>query len=58
MAEHNGAARALDDVLRDRGIVPGFGHTVYKSGDPRFASLLALAEPLLSEERRSRLREV
>jgi citrate synthase len=58
VAERDGAARALDDVLRDRGIVPGFGHTVYKSGDPRFASLLALAEPLLSEERRSLLREV
>ena len=58
MAERDGAARALDDVLRDRGIVPGFGHTVYKSGDPRFESLLALAEPLLSEERRALLREV
>ena len=58
MAERDGAARALDDVLRDRGLVPGFGHTVYKSGDPRFASLLALAEPLLSEERRALLHEV
>ncbi len=58
MAERDGAARALDDALRDRGIVPGFGHTVYKSGDPRFASLLALAEPLLSEERRVLLRDV
>ena len=58
MAERDGAARALDDVLRDRGIVPGFGHTVYKSGDPRFDSLLALAEPLLSDERRALLREV
>ena len=38
MAERDGAARALDDVVRDRGIVPGFGHTVYKSGDPRFES--------------------
>jgi citrate synthase len=58
VAERDGAARALDDVLRDRGIVPGFGHTVYKSGDPRFASLLALAEPLLSEERRGLLRDI
>jgi citrate synthase len=58
MAERDGAARALDDALRDRGIVPGFGHTVYKSGDPRFDALLALAEPLLSEERRDLLREV
>jgi citrate synthase len=58
MAERDGAARALDDALRDRGVVPGFGHTVYKSGDPRFEALLALAEPLLSEERRALLREV
>jgi citrate synthase len=58
IAERDGAARALDDVLRERGVVPGFGHTVYKSGDPRFESLLALAEPLLSQERRALLREV
>ncbi len=58
MAERDGAARALDDALRDRGVVPGFGHTVYKSGDPRFEALLALAEPLLSEERRALFREV
>ena len=57
-AERDGAPRALDDVLRERGYVPGFGHSVYKSGDPRFGALLALAEPLLSEERRAILREV
>ena len=49
LAERDGAPRALDDVLRERGYVPGFGHSVYKSGDPRFGALLALAEPLLSE---------
>ena len=37
VAERDGAARALDDVLREQGRLPGFGHTVYKSGDPRFA---------------------
>src|ERR1700722_13936962 len=58
MAERDGAARALDDMLRERGIVPGFGHTVYKSGDPRFGALMELAEPLLSEDRRNLLREV
>ena len=31
---------------------------MYKSGDPRFDALLALAEPLLSEERRAIVREV
>ena len=58
VAERDGAARALNDVLREHGRLPGFGHSVYKSGDPRFDALLALAEPLLSEERRVLVREV
>ena len=58
VAERDGAARALNDVLREHGRLPGFGHSVYKSGDPRFDALLALAEPLLSEERRGIVREV
>ena len=58
VAERDGAARALNDVLREHGRLPGFGHSVYKSGDPRFEALLALAEPLLSEERRGIVREV
>ena len=51
-AGRRGRARS-NDVLRERGRLPGFGHTVYKSGDPRFGALLTLAEPLLSEERRA-----
>ena len=39
MAERDGAVRALDDVVRERGSVPGFGHTVYTSGDPRYGAL-------------------
>lgn len=58
MAERDGAARALDVALRETGRLPGFGHTVYKSGDPRFPALLALAEPLLSEERRALVHEI
>ncbi|HVT41784.1 MAG TPA: citrate synthase [Acidimicrobiales bacterium] len=58
IAERDGAARALDHALRETGRLPGFGHTVYKSGDPRFPALLALAEPLLSEERRVLVREI
>jgi citrate synthase len=58
VAERDGATRALNDVLAERGRLPGFGHAVYKSGDPRFDALLALAEPLLSEERRAIVREV
>ena len=48
VAERDGAPPALNDVLREQGRLPGFGHAVYKSGDPRFGALLALAEPLLS----------
>jgi citrate synthase len=58
VAERDGAARALNDVLREQGRLPGFGHSVYKSGDPRFGALLALAEPLLGAERRALVREV
>jgi citrate synthase len=58
VAERDGAARALNDVLREQGRLPGFGHTIYKSGDPRFAALLALAEPLLRDEQRAVLHEV
>ncbi|HXY27170.1 MAG TPA: citrate/2-methylcitrate synthase, partial [Acidimicrobiales bacterium] len=58
VAERDGAARALNDVLGQTGRLPGFGHTVYKSGDGRCTALLALAEPLLSEERRALVHEV
>jgi len=58
VAERDGAARALNDTLREQGRLPGFGHSVYKSGDPRFGALLALAEPLLSDDRRAVVREV
>ncbi len=58
VAERDGATRALNDVLRESGRLPGFGHSVYKSGDARFDALLALTEPLLSEERRVLLHEV
>ncbi len=49
VAERDGVPRALNDVLRERGRLPGFGHAVYKSGDARFDALLVLAEPLLSD---------
>jgi citrate synthase len=58
VAERDGAARALNDILREQGRLPGFGHSVYKSGDPRFGALLHLAEPLLHAERRAIVREV
>ena len=58
VAERDGAARALNDVLREQGRLPGFGHSVYKAGDPRFGALYRLAEPVLGEERRNVVREV
>lgn len=58
VAERDGPARALNDVLREQGRLPGFGHSVYKSGDPRFDALYRLAEPLLTEERRAIVGEV
>jgi citrate synthase len=58
VAERDGAVRALNAVLREQGRLPGFGHTVYKHGDPRFGALLALAEPSMSDEQRAVLHEV
>jgi citrate synthase len=58
VAERDGVQRALNDVLGERGRLPGFGHAVYKNGDARFDALLTLAEPLLSEERRAIIHEV
>jgi citrate synthase len=49
--ERDGASRALNDTLSRHDNLPGFGHKVYKEGDPRFAALWELARPLLSEER-------
>jgi citrate synthase len=43
-ARLHGVARAVNDTLRWRGVLPGFGHTVYKSGDARFEVLLGLFE--------------
>jgi citrate synthase len=49
--ERDGVSRALNDVLHRHENLPGFGHKVYKEGDPRFVALWDLARPLLSEER-------
>jgi citrate synthase len=58
VAERDGVARALNDVLREQGLLPGFGHAVYKNGDARFTALMALTEPLLAAERRAIVQEV
>jgi citrate synthase len=49
-AEREGVERALDDTLRWQRVLPGFGHSVYKHGDPRFAVLLRLFEHLAAPE--------
>jgi citrate synthase len=58
VAERDGVSRALNDVLREQGRLPGFGHAVYKRGDARFTALMELAEPLLSDDRRTLVHEV
>ncbi len=45
-AEHRGVERAVDDTLRWQGVLPGFGHSVYKRGDARFAVLHELFEQM------------
>jgi citrate synthase len=49
-AERHGVEQALNDALRWQGYLPGFGHTVYKNGDPRFTVLWRLFEQLAPEE--------
>jgi citrate synthase len=41
-AERHGVERAVDDTLRWQGVLPGFGHSVYTSGDARFEVLFGL----------------
>jgi citrate synthase len=50
-AERHGVERAVDETLRWQGVLPGFGHSVYKRGDARFDLLLELLEPLMTPTR-------
>ena len=50
-AERVGVERALDDTLRWQGVLPGFGHSVYKHGDARCTVLLDLFERLAAPAR-------
>jgi citrate synthase len=51
-AQRDGVARAVNDCLRWQRILPGFGHTVYKNGDPRAVSLLECFERLARSDQR------
>jgi citrate synthase len=57
-AERHGVGRALDDTLRWQRILPGFGHTVYKRGDPRVAILMECFEQLATPEQRRLVRSL
>ncbi len=41
-AARHGVGQAVEDTLRWQGVLPGFGHSVYKSGDARFDALFGL----------------
>lgn len=50
-AERVGVERAVDDALRWQG--PGFGHTVYTDGDPRYPVLERLFDELATPQARA-----
>jgi citrate synthase len=51
-AEHHGVERAVNECLRWQRVLPGFGHTVYKHGDPRVTPLLQCFERLARPDQR------
>ena len=51
-AESAGVGPALDATLRWQGSLPGFGHTLYSAGDPRFDALIPRIESLANPEQR------
>jgi citrate synthase len=53
-----GAEGALARTLRTGGEPPGFGHSAYPAGDPRFAALRSLVDPIMGPRRRAQLDEV
>ena len=57
-AEHVGVGPALDSTLRWQGSLPGFGHSVYKTGDPRFEVLLSRVEDLATLDQRHLMRSL
>ncbi len=57
-SERMGVPRAVNDQLQEHAALPGFGHTVYTNGDPRFRPLLELAEDALRPDRRALLAEL
>jgi citrate synthase len=50
--EREGLEAAVDRTLRTRGRLPGFGHSVYRTGDPRVPPLLDRVTAMASPGRR------
>ncbi len=48
-----GVERAVDDALRWQRMLPGFGHTVYTDGDPRYLVLERLFDELATPQARA-----
>jgi len=57
-AETAGPGPALDTFLRWQRTLPGFGHVVYMSGDPRFSALLPLVYDLATDRQRQHVETV
>ncbi|HEX7159752.1 MAG TPA: citrate synthase [Trebonia sp.] len=57
-SEQRGVERALGETLRWQGSFPGFGHSDYVAGDPRFTALLPFFEAIAAPRQRKVLREV
>jgi len=52
-AERHGPEHALNESLRWHGALPGFGHTVYKVGDPRARILFECFDRLADDDQRA-----
>lgn len=52
-AQREGVEAAVETTLRWQQQLPGFGHTVYREGDPRFHALMELVGRMASAEQRS-----
>ena len=57
-AQRHGVEQAGDDTLRWQRVLPGFGHTVYKNGDARFAVLFDQLEQLAAPEQVDLVRSI
>ena len=56
--ERHGVRRGLDDTLRWKGRLPGFGHSVYRDGDARFSALWQRFEEFARPDERRRVEEL